>query len=212
MSAIGIFGGTFDPIHHGHLRSALELGELLGLSRVHMIPCHIPPHREQPGASAADRLAMLRLAVEGSELLIADDRELQRPEASYTVDTLRDFARTHPQQRRVLFIGVDAFAAFTRWHEWQTILEMADLAIMDRPGAVLSAPSQALLDEREVDVLPDDGSTGRIIRRRLTQLDISSTVIRATLAAGGNVRYLLPPAVRDYLQTRQLYRSASEIH
>lgn len=206
MSLIGIFGGTFDPVHHGHLRTALELGEELGLQRVHMIPCHIPPHREQPGVSSANRLAMLRLAVEGSDLLVADDRELQRPEYSYTVDTLRDFASTDPDRQRVLFIGVDAFAEFTRWHEWQQILELADLAIMDRPGATLSAASQSILGEREVPRLPHDGGAGRIVRRRLTQLDISSTKIRETLARGGSVRYLLPEAVRDFLHHRQLYR------
>ena len=206
MSPVGIFGGTFDPVHHGHLRTALELGEKLGLRRVHMIPCHIPPHREKPGTSSNDRLAMLKLAVEGCEMLAADDRELRRPDYSYTVDTLRDFAQNDPDTQRVLFIGVDAFAAFTQWHQWEEILLLADLAIMDRPGASLSDASLQLLAEREVDELPRDGGAGRIVRRRLTQLDISSTEIRASLAAGRSVRYLLPEAVRDFLHKRNLYR------
>ena len=207
MSRIGIFGGTFDPVHFGHLRSALEVRELLGLEEVRMIPGHHPPHRDTPGASAEHRLAMLQLAVAETSGLVADDRELRRDSLSYTVDTMLEFRDEFPGKKRLLFVGIDAFSGFKTWHRWQTILDLCDLVILARPGATLSDSAVTLLDERQVDSLDEARSAnGNIVVRTLTQLDISSTVVRQLFATRRDASFLLPLSVRRYIDEHGLYR------
>lgn len=209
MSAVGIFGGTFNPVHFGHLRSALELKQALNLETVRMIPCGNPPHRERPTISAEHRLNMLKLALEdaGIKGLIADDRELKRPELSFTVDTLLSLRDDFPERSRVLFVGIDAFADFTKWHRWEAILELANLVVITRPGAEFSDAATRLLKEREVESLSDlaRGAAGGIVQKRLTQLDISSTAIRNCFEQQQNPAFLLPAIVMRYIREHQLY-------
>ncbi len=208
---IGIYGGTFDPIHFGHLRTVLEVKESLGLSCVRLIPCHRPPHRKQPAASEQQRLQMLQLAVNGEPGFEIDEQELQRPDMSYTVDTLTAIRASHAQTPLCLIMGQDAFANFHRWHRWQTILQLAHLVIMKRPG------ENALYHARITDIIRQHISTdkqslhsklaGHILFQPVTQLDISATRIRQLLHSGNNPRYLLPDVVLQFIKQQKLYQS-----
>ena len=131
---IGILGGTFDPIHHGHLRLAVEMREGLGLEELRLIPALQPPHREAPIAGAEDRLAMLEAAVARANALHIDTRELVREGPSYTVDTLLSLRAELPAQPLCLIIGMDAFCYLDTWHRWQDVLELAHIGIARRPG------------------------------------------------------------------------------
>lgn len=209
---IGLLGGTFDPVHFAHLRVAVELRERLGLDRVDFLPNHRPVHRGRPGAAATQRLAMLELALEGVSGLGIDLRELRRETRSFTVDTLRGWCEAHGPQVPVFFLGTDAFANFDSWQDWETILELAHLVVMDRPGAERSAFATRLLAERSGsadrpvgDARGLDIRAGRIDLVDVTQLDISATAIREHVAAGRDTRFLLPEAVRAYMYRHGLY-------
>ena len=208
---IGVLGGTFDPVHFGHLRAAVELREALGLDEVRLLPCGSPPHREPPVASGADRLAMLEAAVAGEPGLAVDTRELERAGPSYMVDTLASL-RTElgPARPLCLLLGTDAFAGLDRWHDWRRIPELAHLVVAQRPGAELPAagPVAELLRERrvsEVQALRCAGA-GKVYIVHVTRLEISASDIRRRLAAGRSVRYLLPDAVLERIRARGLYR------
>ncbi|WP_295880000.1 nicotinate-nucleotide adenylyltransferase [uncultured Thiohalocapsa sp.] len=199
---IGIFGGAFDPVHFGHLRTALEVREALDLSQIRLLPLNVAVHRAQPFADGGLRLRMLEAAVAGVPELVADDRELARPGGSYTVDTLAQFRdELGPDVPLCLLVGGDAFNAFFEWHRPRDILGLAHLAVMRRPGSLL--PRDATLREtlaRRRAERPADlhaAPAGRIWLQAVTQLDISSTRIRRTIAAGRSARYLLPDAVLD---------------
>ncbi len=209
---LGVCGGTFDPVHFGHLRPALEIATALGLHEVRLIPCHQSPHRDAPAAGDEHRLAMLRLAVAAGGPFAIDDRELRRSGPSYSVDTLAELRAERPDARLLLFLGGDAFAGFPRWHRWAEILELAHLVISPRPGSCpdneLPEAAAALLAERRAAGVAqlDAQPAGRIFVQPVTQLEISATRIRTLLAAGGDPVYLMPLAVRDYIQQHGLYR------
>ena len=199
---IGIFGGAFDPVHFGHLRIAVEVRETLGLEAVHLLPLNVAVHREQPAADGALRFRMLQAAVAKAPGLIADDRELKRPGGSYTVDTLTQFrAELGPAVPLCLLVGGDAFNGFFEWHRPRDILGLAHLAVMRRPGSVLPRDPDLREElERRRTASPADlqaAPAGRIWLQLVTQLDISSTRIRRTIAAGRSARFLLPDAVLD---------------
>ena len=184
---IGILGGSFDPIHHGHLILARAAKEELGLNRVLLMPANKSPHKtDTKPATAEDRLEMVRLAIEGEEGFEVSDVELRRPAPSYTVETLRELKKSHPQDEFVLLIGADNVATFDTWREPGEIRHLAQIAVLDRAG------SGAAHDWPTV--------------RRL--VDISSTDIRARAADGRSIRYLTPDAVCDYIATHSLYRTA----
>ncbi|MDR9468428.1 nicotinate-nucleotide adenylyltransferase [Marinospirillum sp.] len=206
-----MYGGTFDPIHNGHLRSALELTQVLPVMKVHLIPCQLPPHRGQPGASPQDRLAMLRLAVDPEPLLQADDRELQRPGPSWSIDTLAELRKEYgPEQPMAMVLGWDAFLGLPTWSRKERLLEMAHLIVIARPGQEQPA-SQELLDllsrnEVRAGEALNRQPAGRILRLALpSAMQVSATYIRRLLAQQTSVRYLLPDAVIDYLLSQGLY-------
>ena len=208
---VGIYGGSFDPVHFGHLRPALEVAEQLALDAVHLIPLHVAVHRDQPRASASQRLAMLRAAVAGQPRLLADDREVRRGRASYMVDTLRDFRDGMPGASLSLILGADAFAHFASWRAPEEIMRLAHLVVMRRPGAdrAWTAPLRDWVAAREIrdpNTLRDTPA-GHILFVEVTQLDISSTAIRALLRAGRSPAYLLPSAVSAMIEEQALYRS-----
>lgn len=217
-AALGILGGTFDPIHYGHLRPALELLEGLGLAAIHFVPCAIPPHRHLPVASAEQRLAMVRLALEGVAGLQADDRELHRSGPSYMVDTLESLRAERGEQPLCLILGLDAFLGLDRWHRWERILELSHVVIAHRPGWKLagqaSASIQELLKMRQI--TDPQGlcreKAGMILFQAVTQLDISATSIRSRLAEGRQVRYLLPDPVLEYIERQGLYQEKVNEH
>ena len=210
---IGILGGTFDPIHHGHLRLALEIHEGLGLDEVRLIPARQPPHRGAPFAGAEDRQAMLEAAVVATPGLRVDARELDRDGPSYTVDTLESFRAEFPQRSLCLIVGMDAFCELDAWYRWRSLPELAHIVIARRPGALMpeSGRPAELLRER----LTDSATAlrrmqaGRTLMQDVPPLDITATRIRSLLGAGRNPRYLLPDAVLDVIHERGLYLASS---
>ena len=209
MKPLAIFGGTFDPIHLGHLCVAWEAAELLDAD-VLMMPAGLPPHRPPPIASAAQRLAMLEVALRGQSRLLADARELGREGASYTVDTLAGLRAEHGDRPLVLLLGADAFAGLPGWHEWRRLFELAHLGVLSRPGEQAPLP-EAL--QRELDGRRVEGAAalrrapaGGVIGLAVTPLEISATRIRQLLAAGRDPRYLLPAGLFDSTELLSPYR------
>ncbi len=210
---IGVLGGTFDPVHHGHLRLALEAADRAGLEHVRLIPLHTPPHRDAPVAAPGQRLDMLRLAVEGIDALIPDDCELERGGVSYTIDTLRQIRSALPDRHLCLITGMDAFLRLNTWHDWRAIPETAHIIVVNRPD------EESETADPEIATLLADGSTtdasklqesesGTILRIDVPFLDISSTRLRRMLAEGRDCRFLLPQQTLDYIHQHQLYRRA----
>ena len=208
--SIGIFGGTFDPIHYGHLRIALECKEALKLDELRMIPCARPPHRAHPAGSAEQRLAMLQVALENSDHIIADDRELRRSGLSYTVDTLQSFKYDYPQSALYLILGSDSFQSLPTWHNWGRILELANIVIAKRPDSGddrLSDTGKILSDHFIEDLESYQGSLfGKIFQLKVSQLEISSTRVRDLVADNKSPQYLLPEAVIKYIKSNLLYK------
>jgi nicotinate-nucleotide adenylyltransferase len=208
---IGLLGGTFDPVHLGHLHAARVARAGLNLAAVHLILAARPAHRASPAASAEDRWAMLKLAVAGERGLVADDRELRRPGRSYAVDTLEDVrAQFGPAEPLVWLLGWDAFRELEGWYRWERLPELAHLAIFRRPGAAgdLSPAMAALCASRQTS---DAGALQRAPAGALhfletEMLDISATGIRARVQRGVDAADLLAPAVWTYITDRQLYR------
>lgn len=207
-AAVGIFGGTFSPIHHGHLRLAIELRERLGLDRVHLVPAGEPPHRGVPGVSARRRLQWVRLACAGEPGLVVDDREVRRDGRSYTYDTLASFRAEDPDASLVLLLGDDAANQFHTWHRWKEIPALAHLVFVERPNeaACLSPEVQALLHGRHV---TDPGAlksrpAGLFMTASLPPLAISATRVRGLLKAGHSIRGLVPQAVIDSFTTEDI--------
>ena len=205
MRRVGILGGTFDPIHYGHLRPAVEVGAALGLDEIRFLPCRVSPLRETPAAAGVHRLAMVAAALDGEPDLVADGRELERAGPSYTVDTLEALHAEAGDARYYLIMGGDAFSAFDRWDRRERILELAHVVATYRPGAE-PAPPAAVRDH----VVPgpaalDEAAAGRIHIQPVTQLDISASGIRALAADGGDLRWLMPTAARHYLEEHRLY-------
>jgi nicotinate-nucleotide adenylyltransferase len=209
MRKIGIFGGSFDPIHFGHLRPALEILEALSLDHMLFIPSGQPPHRGVPQASAEMRLSMLKAAVAGEPRFQVDERELKRATPSYTFDTLKALRHEHGHDRLVLVLGLDAFLGFTAWHRWREILELAHLAVAHRPGWSLQTGGELamLLQEHQVEDAEAlmQHAAGKLMLQAVTQLEVSSSQIRAAAARGGDVRYLVPEPVRALIQDSKCY-------
>ncbi len=207
---IAVMGGTFDPVHNGHLRSAIELKQLLTLNEIRLVPCHQTPHREQPGRSSRQRLDMLTLAVSDEEGVFIDDRELRLDQPSYSVLTLQGLREELGDSTILCWVmGIDAFAHFTCWHQWREILTLSNLIVMTRPGFELKPNSEEsrLWQEREVKVSDlRKYRFGKILPVSLpSQLEISATYIRQQLSLGQSVRYLLPDSVLDYIKSHDLY-------
>lgn len=208
---IGILGGTFDPVHHGHLRPALDLMQDLAFSQLRLVPCHIPPHRAPPAASAAHRLAMLQRAIVGEAGLTVDAREMQRAGPSYTVDTLASLRAELGTTPLCLIIGMDAFCRLDTWHRWSELIDFAHLLVIHRPGW---KPPQHGVAARLVEQYGVDEphtlrlrSSGGLLLWPVVQLDISSTRVRTLIAQGRSPRYLIPDAVWDYIREHNLYQS-----
>jgi nicotinate-nucleotide adenylyltransferase len=206
---IGIFGGTFDPIHYGHLRTALEVCEALELDEVRFVPCGFPAHRALPGASAEQRLSMLELALEGADPRFRiDDRELRRGGPSYMVDTLASIRSEFSACALCLIVGIDAFQGMPAWHRWRDIFKLAHLVVMERPFE----PSYAEALERVLSqrVVADRTALARqpagcIYFQDVSQLAISASRIRDLVRHGKSTQYLMPEAVRAFIAEHGLY-------
>ncbi len=207
--AIGIFGGTFDPIHHGHLRSGIELQQAFDLTRVHYVPCFQPVHRKEPTATPEQRLQMLECAIQNEPLFTADAREIKRKNPSYTIDSLLELREEYPDHSLCLLLGIDAFLGFSSWHRYHEILDHAHLIVAHRPqyhlpntGVIASLLNQRL--QREPTYIHEHRSGG-ILLHPITALDISATDIRKQIAMGRNPRYLLPDPVYDFIKQHGIY-------
>lgn len=210
---IGIFGGTFDPVHYGHLRSAFEVKEIFGLDEVRLIPCANPPHREQPEVMSRMRLRMLELAINGHPGFKIDSRELDRysqseQKPSYMVDTLESLRQEFPVEPLLLFIGSDAFKNLNLWHQWQRLFDYAHIVVLTRPGFEIHQldgffQSKLTFDNKELAHM----ASGKLYFQSVTQLDISATAIRNMIAANRNPVFLLPDAVIEYIKQHKLYET-----
>jgi nicotinate-nucleotide adenylyltransferase len=206
---IGLFGGTFDPIHYGHLRTAFELWQLLGLEQVRFLPTGNPPHRESSLAPAELRLQMVRAAIAGQPSFVADDREMRRSGMSYTVDTLLDLRQEYPERSLCLLLGMDAFLGVPHWHRWREIFDLAHVVVAHRPGwkAPITGPLGEVMVDRGTGSIRElhVRTAGRIFVHAVTQLEISSTDLRALIQANRDLRYLVPEAVRDLIVSSGCY-------
>ena len=206
---IGIFGGTFDPVHIGHLRMALELKEQLGLDEMRLVPCHQPPHRDAAQVSSVQRAEMLRIALRDCQELQLDERELQRDKPSYTYDTLLELrAELGSEVSLVLCMGEDAFAGLPNWYCWQELTRLAHIVVIARPGWAIpdSGDARDLLNkhEREPKYL-DYEPAGSIVLQSPRLLPISATEIRQQIHAGTSAQFLVPDAVWNYIRAHDLY-------
>ncbi len=209
-SAIAILGGTFDPVHLGHLRLAIDLAENLGLQEVRLMPSFQPVHRDSPTATEKQRLTMLQLAVEDIKELSVDDRELQRKGPSYTLLSLQEIRKEIGSEQPIFFIlGDDAFNQFDSWYQWQEIINYAHLLIAIRPGSH-SKTSQQINDFIKDNEYKGDGypatNCGSVIRINNPILDIASSDIRKRIGENKNIRYLLPAKVCEYIEQQKIYR------
>jgi nicotinate-nucleotide adenylyltransferase len=210
---IGILGGTFDPVHVGHLRSAVEVAEALKLDELRLIPSARPPHRSSPQVSAQDRLAMVELAVADADGLVVDGRELQRHTPSYSIDTLESLrSELGADDQLFLLLGWDAFCGLPSWRRWEELLQHCHILVLQRPDADTEAPEalRDLLAARSVNSPSAlQGPGGQIAFIWQTPLAVSATQIRALLASGKSARFLVPDTVLAYIHAHGLYRGAN---
>ena len=209
---MGIFGGTFDPIHYGHLRTAFEMLQALRFDEVRFMPCGNPPHRGKTYADAELRLEMVRVATEAQHGFVVDDRELRRDGPSYSVDTLATLRNEFPLRPIALMIGMDAFLGLPKWYQWREILQLAHIVVEHRPGwrAPDIGPLGELLADRGTHRIGDlhQAKCGHIFIHDVTQLEISSTEIRELVAVGRDPRFLMPDTVRDVIEKSGCYAVA----
>lgn len=214
---LGILGGTFDPIHYGHLRFAAEVRARLGFAQMHLVPSGVPPHRAPPVASSDDRLAMTALGCAEFPGLVADGREVRRAGPSYTVVTLQELHAQDRQRPLALLLGSDALHGLATWYHWEQIFTLAHLVVVERPGEPFDAqrlpPALGEQCERRLTTDPSRlsrGLAGTILRLTVAPQPISATAIRAALARGpagrAEVVGLLPATVLAYIDRNQLYR------
>ncbi|WP_438951208.1 nicotinate-nucleotide adenylyltransferase [Porticoccus sp.] len=210
LCGVGLFGGTFDPVHIGHLRTALELKNLLALAEMRLMPSARPPHRVLPQASPKQRMAMLKLGLAGEPGLVADDRELRRDGPSYTVDSLIELRHEiGPEVPLCLCIGMDALLTINQWHRWRDLTDFAHIVVAARPGWHLPESGEVLNfvedhrlhQTRELQTTP----AGGLLIREMTLLPVSATGIRQALQRGESIRYLVPDDIIDYINQHQLY-------
>ncbi len=227
---IGILGGTFNPIHNGHLRLAVELYERLNLAQVLFIPVAQPPHRKAPSVSSNMRLKMVQAAVSETDGLNVDDRELRRSGPSYTVDTLVSLRESYPNNPLGLILGMDTFLSLPTWHEWERLVTLAHLLVVQRPDCSITDQNvianflteyktftqNDFMQNVMIDFLAEHRTftqgdltnqmVGKVWLTEIPSLTISATQIRSSIATGKNPHYLLPKTVLDIINTQQLYR------
>lgn len=213
QKSIGILGGTFDPIHYGHLRLAQEIKQQLFCNEIRFIPCQKPVLDKTAYATAAQRLAMLQLAIQDQSDFVADDRELKRDTPSYMVDTLLSLREEFPTQALCLILGYDAFANLLRWHRWEELIKLSHLLVVNRPGYTLTLEptlkkfwQQHETQDRKLLL---NQTHGYLFELRLPTLQISSTYIRQQFTQKLSPRYLLPDSVLHYIEQEKIYDTSA---
>jgi len=201
---LGVLGGTFDPVHIGHLRTVMDLQQALNLTEIHLIPNYTPPHRTKPTLTAEQRFDLLEKALMDVPGLVADEREIIRRGASYMVDTLRDLKQQFPRRHLCLIIGSDAYNSFCDWHDWQGILQLAHVLVMKRAG--VDAAENPELDH----LITTDADSllqveyGLVYLQQVSQLDVSSTRVREMIMKQQSIQFLVPEVIR--LELENLYK------
>ena len=211
MNVIALLGGTFDPIHLGHIIPGQETAQWLGAKQLVLLPAHIPPHKKHTHATAKQRAKMVSLVCQDSDILTVDMRELNRQSPSFTVDTLREIKAEQPSANLYFIIGMDSLLSFTQWHCWQEILTLCNLVVNIRPGyphQKLEATLEPALTSRLIYSIEhlQHNKTGQIILHESSAVDISSTEIRTKIKTRANYRTFLPKPVYDYIEQYKLYR------
>ena len=212
---VGIFGGTFDPIHYGHLRVAEEIVETVGLQKMYFVPAGMPRLRYSPVASSQHRVEIVRLAIQKNPDFVLDEREIYRDGVSYSIDTVREFKQEFGEEVRLCFIlGADAFIKLPEWNNWKELFNLCHFIVSTRPGYTFTLIKELLSKElREecsqrwvsnTETLKKETS-GLIFIASTTMLDISATSIRAHIAVGRNVRHLVPSVTVNYISENKLY-------
>jgi nicotinate-nucleotide adenylyltransferase len=210
VKLIGINGGTFDPIHNGHLRPALEAMQQLNLTEVQFIPCKAPVHKDAANASSQQRIDMVGLAIQSQPKFVLNTLEIDKDGPSFTVETLEILKQKYPDDALVLMMGTDNFVKFHTWHRWQDIIKLANIAILHRPGesVPLDCTSGTIYQSHKVTEFTQPA--GQMLDIEVTQLDISSTRIRNLLEQGKSVEYLIRPCVLEYINNHKLYQKREE--
>jgi nicotinate-nucleotide adenylyltransferase len=209
---LAVLGGTFDPIHNGHLRFAEEVATALSLDEVRLVPAGQPPHRSAPLVSAEHRLVMAHLATSGNPLLRVDGREVQRKEPSYSVITLEEIRAEIGERPLCLLVGADAFFGLPFWHRWEELFKLAHIVVASRPGYELTSTLPLGLhkvwEQSFTDNVADLAArpAGLIYHQKITSLDIAANRIRSLVQHGRSARYLLPDTVLEYIHKCGLYR------
>ncbi len=213
LPSIGILGGTFDPIHIGHLRSALEVKENMKLDQMRLIPSYLPSHRTLPKTSPEHRLTMVQYGISGTELSV-DNREILRKGTSYTVDTLLSLREEFPDNSISMVLGTDAFFKLPTWHQWERILELCNIIVIHRSGwameenkAQMTQEMYDLLEKLHLNENEDlrEYHHGRIQTQKITLLEVSGETLRAMMAKGASPRFLIPENVLKYIEENHLY-------
>lgn len=209
---IGILGGTFDPIHFGHIRPALEIKLQLALDEIWLMPNHIPPHKNTTHVSTEDRLAMAQQICSQFPALKLCAIEAKRQSPSYTVTTLKELTKQYPQHTFYFLMGMDSFLGLQSWYQWQDLFELCHLVVCQRPGWQLEKtdPMQIILSQRSAAQTPSKpNATGLIYPISVTEQPFSSTQVRADLISGISVQEALPPCVQRYIEQHKLYAHTS---
>ncbi len=206
---ICILGGTFDPVHFGHLRPALDVQQALGIEQVRLLPCRLPAHRTNPSQSASQRLKLLELAIDTEPGLVVDSREFERDGPSYMVDTLESLRAEAGSLSVCLALGLDVLSELDSWHRWRDILSLCHLVVMQRPGGQWPGPGELAdcLQRAQVKTVEalHTRPAGCVLSMPVTQMAISSTQIRQLLASGRSARYLAPAAVLTHIKQENWY-------
>lgn len=204
-----LLGGTFDPVHFGHLRMAQEVLNQFPLADVFLMPAAYPAHRSEPGATSLQRIDMLKIALLGQHKLKLDCRELKRQEPSYSVVTLKQIRQEIGERSLIFVMGTDAFAKLDKWYQWQEMLRLTNILVVGRPSAELpqSGPVAKVFEENKLDKVESlaEYACGKIAYYEMPQLDISSTYIREQIKCGFSPRFLLPDVILDYINENSLY-------
>lgn len=208
---IGIFGGTFDPVHNGHLRAAEEIGEFFSLEKIYFVPVCIPPHKGNKTISdVEDRLAMVRLAIKGNNRFILSDIEARRGGVSYSFDTIQFMEKKF--KKLYYLIGVDAFSEIHTWHRYMDLFYHTNFVVMVRPNhkkksGLMMFPRDVRKKMKRIDDSTFEHESGkRVYLQFVTQLDISATAIRASVREGKSIRYLVPATVERYIKEKMLFQ------
>jgi nicotinate-nucleotide adenylyltransferase len=212
IEPLALFGGTFDPVHYGHLRCADEVRKKLGLNNLYLLPAGIPPHRLTPLASASQRLKMLQLAVVECPSLLLDDRETRRSGPSYMVDTLKELRAEFPGRPILLLIGQDAANHLHTWFAWELLFRLAHIVIMARPGSRREYRRE-IADQINSRLVSDmrqlrSAEAGSVLAIDVTPIDISATAIKNLIRLGQSAGSMLPDSVLEYINENHLYKQA----